>query len=185
MNRSEFLSRSVCSCLATCFLPVTVQHSPDFPSTGVTSCEKRFEFAQLYVKRLMDILETELDEQAGKKLVQAMGETCARGAYGDKENIADKIPVADFVARIKGKMEGNYINWEYTGNHNGLKITDGYCLCPITETGPEGLSGLWCECSVGYVRYMFERYTPGKFDVELLESLKRNVKRCRFRITVI
>jgi|GEM_PF-2776514 len=182
MNRSEFLSRSVCSCLTACILPVARQHSP---SNGVTSCEKKFEFAQLYVKRLMDILEKELDEQAGKKLVQTMGETCARGAYGDKENVTDKIPVADFVERLNGKMEGNIINWEYTENPRGLKIEDGYCLCPITETGPEGLSGLWCECSVGYVRYMFERYTPGKFDVELLESLKRNGKRCRFKITRI
>jgi hypothetical protein len=51
-------------------------------------------------------------------------------------------------------------------------------FCPLTEKGPEGLSGLYCECSVGYVKYMIERVTGTTVKVELLESLKRGGKGC-------
>ncbi|HQT92614.1 MAG TPA: DUF6144 family protein, partial [Candidatus Kryptobacter bacterium] len=60
----------------------------------------------------------------------------------------------------------------------------GYCLCPLVESGPEGLSGTYCDCSVGYVREMFRTYTGKAVSVELLESLKRGGRTCRFGITV-
>jgi hypothetical protein len=185
MKRSEFLSGSLCSCLSICTMPL-LGASPDQTEPKPKTCQERYDFAQTYVKRLMDILDTELDQESAVRVVQTMGETCARGAYGDKENAADQTPVYEFAKRLQARIEGNRIYWEYTGSPwTGLKIADGYCLCPLTEKGPEGLSGTWCECSVGYVRYMFERYTGSAVQVELLESLKRGGKGCRFRITVV
>jgi hypothetical protein len=113
-----------------------------------------------------------------------MGATCAKGAYAEKASTIKKVSVDEFVAKLGGHKEENTIYWEYIGSPwTGLKVADGYCLCPLTEKGPVGLSGLWCECSIGYVRYMFEFFTDQKFNVELLESLKLGGKGCRFKIT--
>jgi len=64
-------------------------------------------------------------------------------------------------------------------------LSKGICACMGAGAGPEGLSGLWCECSIGYVRYMFERYTTARVDLELLESLKRGGIGCKFKISVL
>ena len=34
----------------------------------------------------------------------------------------------------------DHIFFNYVGNPNGLKISDGYCLCPMIEDKPETLS---------------------------------------------
>ena len=154
-------------------------------SEGGTPCEEKHKFTQIYVKRLMDIFIEKLDEKTRIDLVQTIGATCAKGAYGDKETAEDKVPVLQMAENLKARVEGNEIFWEYKGNPQGLTIADGWCLCPLVEKGPEGLSGLWCECSVGYVKYMFERYSTSQVSVELLESLKRGGKGCKFKITVL
>lgn len=191
MERKEFLSKSICACIGagTIMSPVTNSGCPiaiDKSENEGTPCDEKHKFAQKYVKRLMDIFNNKLDENTRVDLVQTMGETCARGAYGDKEQASDKVSVFEFANRLKARIANNVIYWEYSGSPwTGLKIADGWCLCYLTEKGPEGLSGLWCECSVGYVRYMFERYTTSKVQVELLESLKRGGKGCKFKISII
>ena len=164
MKRKEFIAGSLCSCLSACAIPLLAAENNTSSSlmreSAPKTCEERYEFARVYVKRLMDVLNSEADESTRVRVVQAMGESCARGAYGDKENAADITGVDDFVRKIGGHQQENIIHWEYIGSPwTGLTIADGYCLCPLTEKGPEGLSGLWCDCSVGYVRYMFERFT--------------------------
>lgn len=133
----------------------------------------------------MELLPRHLGEGGSIAFVRDMGATCARGAYGDKETATGKLPIGDFMQQLNARKEGNDYYWQYTRNPDGLKISDGYCLCPLTEKGPEGLSGLYCECSVGYVTYMIERYTGSQVKVELLESLKRGGKACRFKITPV
>jgi len=185
MKRKDFLSKGLCACMGAGALTTGAKSYCTSEIDDGTPCEEKHKFAQLYVKRLMDIFNDKLDEKTRVDLVRTMGETCARGAYGDKETATDKVPVALMAERLQAKVEGNHIFWEYKGNPKGLTIADGWCLCPIVEKGPEGLSGLWCECSVGYVRYMFERYTTARVAVELLESLKRGGIGCKFKITVL
>jgi len=167
MKRKDFLSKGLCACMGA---GVFMSGTKAYCSSGIvegTPCEEKHKFAQIYVKRLMDIFNEKLDEKTRVDLVQTMGDTCARGAYGDKDTANDKLPVKELAEKLNARMEGNEIYYEYKGNRKGLTIADGWCLCPIVEKGPEGLSGLWCECSVGYVRYMLERYSTARVDVEL------------------
>lgn len=189
MERKKFIKTCTCGLMGLAGLNAMAgTGSSETSSTAEnhaevgTPCAEKYAFAQKYVKRLMDVFNEKLDEWTRVELVRTMGATCAREAYAGSES--EKCPVDEFVARLGGQKEGNSIYWEYTGNPwTGIKIADGYCLCYLTEKGPEGLSGLWCECSVGYVKYMFEFFTGQKFHVELLESLKRGGTGCRFKIT--
>jgi predicted hydrocarbon binding protein len=80
--------------------------------------------------------------------------------------------------------DSNTVYYNYIQNSKGLKIEDGYCLCPLTEDGPAGLSPTYCICSTGYVKEMFERMMGESVEVELLESLRRGGKKCRFLIQI-
>jgi hypothetical protein len=187
MKRKDFLSKGACACITAGFISANNNTACAASVVNVdegTPCEEKHKFAQVYVKRLMDVFNDRLDEKTRVDLVRTMGERCARGAYGDKENAADKVPVMEFAQKLHAQIEGNELYWEYKGSPKGLTIADGWCLCPLTEKGPENLSGLWCECSVGYVKYMFERYSTAQVNVELLESLKRGGKGCKFKVTV-
>jgi hypothetical protein len=77
------------------------------------------------------------------------------------------------------------VYFNYVGNPKGLKISDGYCLCPMIEDKPDILSPTYCQCSVGYVKYMFQRLITYKpVQVDLLESLRSGGKACRFKVTL-
>jgi len=77
------------------------------------------------------------------------------------------------------------VYFNYVGNPKGLKIADGYCLCPMLENGPPALSPTYCYCSVGYVGFMFHKLITGKpVQVELLESLRGGGKACRFKVII-
>jgi len=121
-----------------------------------------------------------------------MGETCYRGSLGAPANETPKpIEIDALVAGMKqyggeemARREGNTIYFQYIKNPAGLRVADGYCLCPLVESGPPGLSGTYCQCSVGYVRAMISRALGKPVQVELTESLKRGGKGCRFTIHV-
>jgi hypothetical protein len=156
-------------------------------ATKETPLSEKFEWAQTWVKRLFDILDRELDSATRTRIMEEMGRTCYEGsiqgltikprsidelmAWLNKQNGEDSI-----------RRDGNVLFFQFTRNPAGLRVTDGYCLCPLVEKGPEGLSGTYCQCSVGYVRNMFSMYLEKPVQVELLESLKRGGKTCRFKV---
>lgn len=63
-------------------------------------------------------------------------------------------------------------------------LQDGYCMCPIVESGPPGLSPTFCYCSTGYVKEAFERHIGKPVKVELLDSLKMEGKDCIFKLAI-
>lgn len=62
------------------------------------------------------------------------------------------------------------------------------CHCPlaaasITETGA-GVPALWCACSAGYEKHLFDVVFGEETEVEVLESVLAGDPRCRFRIRI-
>ncbi len=160
----------------------------DYPHA--TSYEQRTDFARTWAGRFMRVLDERLDEKARCGLMEANGRACAVGAYGPPDPTA-YVGLDDFVAGLarhvgqeNARREGDVVYFSYQGNPAGLRIADGYCLCPLVEDGPADLSPTYCHCSVGYVAYMFERNIGRPVRVELLESLRGGGKACRFAVHV-
>ncbi len=197
MNRKEFLvqlagysalgaglaASGFAPCCAAAQSLAAVQEKP----YEGTPLDKRFAWAQKWVKRFMDNLDAEIDEPSRTRLMQANGRTCYRGIINPPKYppLDQFITGANHWAGKDGpaiRREGDVLYFNYVANPAGLRNADGWCLCPLVEKGPEGLSGTFCECSVGYVREMFTDIAGKPVRVELLESLKRGGKRCRFKI---
>ncbi|RPJ55480.1 MAG: hypothetical protein EHM23_26100 [Acidobacteria bacterium] len=83
------------------------------------------------------------------------------------------------------KQEGDQmvVYFKYKANPRGLKVSDGYCLCPILEDAPKDISPTYCLCSVGYVREIFERQIGKPVQVELIDSVLRGAKGCSFKVS--
>ncbi|MGA2185944.1 MAG: hypothetical protein ABSH47_23230 [Bryobacteraceae bacterium] len=165
-------------CAAAATLPAAAEGTP---------IDKRMAFAQTWAKRMMDNVDDELDEPTRARLMHANGRSCFRGS-GQKPFPGGVDAFIEQVRKWSGtgpspiRREGDIVYFDYVQNPAGLKVADGWCLCPLVEKGPEGLSGTFCECSVGYVTEMFSGVAGKPVRVELLESLKRGGKACRFRI---
>ena len=210
MDRKAFLGRSLhvaagvglgCPCLGWAG---DVPQAPKTPEGGsaapcgklagdyphATSFEKRADFGKKWVGRFMQVLDERVDEKTRRELMEENGRRCAIGAYGPPDP-APRITVDELVAKLAGhvgaencRREGDVVFFNYKGNPAGLRIADGYCLCPLVEDGPADLSPTYCHCSVGYVSYMFERSTGQPVRVELLESVRSGGKACRFTVHV-
>jgi hypothetical protein len=126
--------------------------------------------------------------------MESCGRACFIGANGERKSVPPtNEEVAGFLKAMKDRFgddsvrqDGNdtLIYFRYTQNPKGLKVSQGYCLCPLVEDGPARLSDTYCQCSVGYVRELFERSTDRPAEVVLMESLRRGGKACRFTVRV-
>lgn len=199
MNRRNFVSSTIKSgavvCAATCLggLEKTIAGTLP-PVSKETSCEGKVNFGQTWIKRFMDVVDNVLDEKTAQRLMEMNGKTCYLGSLEHRKINPSDIPKQTLEEMVQGinkyagedaaELKDEVIEFRYVKNPSGLKVADGYCLCPIVENGPEGLSGTYCHCSVGYVKEMFSLYLKREVDVELLESLKRGGKTCRFKITI-
>ncbi|MBN2171361.1 MAG: hypothetical protein JW819_08580 [Candidatus Krumholzibacteriota bacterium] len=148
-----------------------------------------------WIKSLMDHMDAALDPEARGQLLRACGRSCYDRAFGVA---GDRRPSAEEAARyLRALEEGGYalerdgdavsFTFSWGRDHQnpwGLTMRDGYCMCPLVESGPPGLSPTFCQCSTGYVAELFRRRTGGPVEVELLESLKTGGSDCVFRVTL-
>ena len=153
----------------------------------------RIEKAESWVKFLMDNMDAHLDEETKVRLMSACGRSCylnAFGVAGEKkpspeaaERYLQALEKAGF--KVERGSERATIDYGWAGKQNpqGLSLKEGYCMCPLVENEIPGLSPTYCNCSAGYVAEAMERATGRKVQsVEILESVKRGGKDCRFRV---
>lgn len=199
MERRKFISSSIKTGIFGCAAICIGENSSCFPgliskNSEGSSCEKKYDFSQTWIKRFMNNLSSELDKERAEKLMELNGKTCYLGSLEHRNLKKEDIPAASPEELVNGikqytgedaaSIDGNVIYFKYVKNPEGLRVEDGYCLCPFVESGPEGLSPLYCHCSVGYVKEMFETYLKKNVNVELITSLKRGDKTCSFKITM-
>jgi hypothetical protein len=153
----------------------------------------RIEKAESWIKFLMDNMDALLDEPAKIKLMNACGRSCYLNAFGvagerkpspeAAERYLQALKRAGF--KVERGPETTMIDYGWAGKQNpqGLSLKEGYCMCPLVENDIPGLSPSYCNCSAGYVAEAMERATGRKVQsVEILESVKRGGKDCRFRV---
>jgi hypothetical protein len=194
MNRKEFLAGA--SATAAIVLVRNIgwaaqqpaEAKPAAPAPSGTPVQEKYAFSQRYIKRLMDVIDQQLTPEQRTALMEANGRACYRNAHGTRPLPGGLNELVKLIQTHEGadtiRREGNIIHFRYVQNPAGLKVEDGYCLCPLVEQGPPGLSGTFCQCSVGYVTEMFSSAAGKPVKVELTESLKRGGKSCRFVIHV-
>ena len=155
----------------------------------------KVEKAENWIKDLMDNMDAMLDKDTKIKLLQACGRSCFIRAFGvasdekptleEAKNYLDTLKSRGYEVRQEDNMTTITYNWGRDHqNPWGLIIRDGYCMCPLVETGPADLSPTYCFCSTGYVKESFERGIGKPVKVNLLDSLKMGGKNCIFKIEV-
>ncbi len=194
MDRKQFLRVAGQAGMACCGLsllgrPTHAQQAAPAAKPPVSPDGRKVEWAKIWAKRFFDVLDAELDEPTRRRIMEHNGYLCHQGSLHGAQLHGTLEELVKVIAETNGadsvRKEGNTVYFNYVKNPEGLRVADGYCLCPLVEDGPPGLSKTFCYCSVGYVRDMFESMTGRKAKVELLESLKGGGRTCRFRIDML
>jgi len=202
MDRSEFLRSAGRCCVGTWvglvlggLAGVRAEDVADTASETVAKprSETRMEFAEKWVTRFMDVLDENLDKETCRKIMMANGRKCYRGwieETGRKINQITLEQYADWIDKnVKDdsyRIEGNVIYFQFmAAAETGLPSEEGKCLCTFVETMPEGLSETYCDCSIGYVKEWHELLLGRPVEVEIIESVLKGNKRCKFKITVL
>jgi len=159
-----------------------------------TPAWRKVEKSGQWIKSLMEHMDALLDKEIKVRLMQECGRSCFIRAFGVADANRPALEEKECLRFLessgyKVQREGRMISFIYSWGRNhqnpqGLMLQDGYCMCPIVESGPPGLSPTYCYCSTGYVKEGFERRFGKAVKVELLDSLKMGGKDCIFKLTI-
>jgi len=200
INRKEFFVSTSKICLGACLCTLgwkklLAQESTetDPGSKSTARAIKRMAFADTWIKRFMDVLDKTLDEKMRKNVMMTNGKVCFQEWIKSKGQKIKPKSFEKWAAQVKKRkdknsvrIEGNVIYFEYTSSaETGKSSPEGICLCPMVESKPAGLSSTYCLCSLGYVKEMNEQTFGRRVEVELLDSVLKGGKRCRFKVTVL
>lgn len=202
IGRNEFLRAlgriggGACACAAATGMRAAFAGQAAATKPGDKTIEraaKRMEFGEGWLRRFFEAVDATLDEPSRERLMIANGRSCYAAYAGPPKKQPDKDALEEFTAWIasqgKGKgysIDGKVISFEFVGSaETGQAAPENVCLCPMAEAQKAGqFSPTYCLCSVGYVKEMHERMLGRPVEVELVESVLRGGKRCRFRMTV-
>jgi len=201
MDRKEFIKSvctlGACSCVSVLMIGINNASGQESKSSKPSDplekrAIKRMEFADLWVKRFINVLDNTLDEETRKKVMMTNGKICYQEWIKSKGQQTEVVLYEKWVARVREnvkdgsfQIDGNVIYFQYMGSaETGQEAPENVCLCPMVESKPAGLSKTYCLCSVGYVKEMFEQTFGKPVDVQLVDSVLYGGKRCKFRITV-
>jgi hypothetical protein len=156
---------------------------------------RKMEEALVKFRAMMDQMDAQLDEETKIKILNACGRACFINAFGvaAERTPAPEQAEAYLQALEQGGIEVRreketitvYYRWGVKQNPYGLSMKEGYCMCPIVESGAPGMPRSYCNCSAGYVKESLERNT-GKsvLAVSVLESVLHGGKDCRFKVVM-
>lgn len=136
-----------------------------------------------WIRGLMDRLEDEVGERVAKEIMVDCGRQCiARGAlkrahrlWQEAEDIDDFLDKLN-QAHIGGgnlRREGDIVYGSY-----------GRCYCGSVSKAKERLSSIYCSCSCGWYKELFETALERPVEVELLDSIVQGAEACRFAIRI-
>ena len=138
----------------------------------------RLNFAQCRVAKLIEILESTLDEETLQDVIERLGRYCS-GSIG-------------FIQEHEGDVEGYFEQirqrWgeeaEFDRERGVITVVtpERECVCPLVNS--QLVPASICNCSLGWQKQTYETILGKPVEVELKESALRGSKRCVFEIHV-
>jgi len=114
-----------------------------------------------------------------EKVLEQCGRQCQSASFIKKaRNIYEK----------SGNVDEFIVNLSKVYKHlhkegDGVYLVYPKCYCSMVNKIPAGkLSAVYCNCSRGWAKALFEGALKKPVEVKLLKSIKRGDKECRFKI---
>lgn len=136
-----------------------------------------------WIAALLPQLERQVDRGTAKALMKG----CAAAHF-------DHLDMGRQVAPYAGNMDAFLVflsaEWSWKIEHNkatGQILIDeakSYCVCPLNHKEAPQKSTLLCDCSEGFAEKMFSAVVGKPVKAEVIASILRGAKSCRYRISL-
>ncbi len=124
-------------------------------------------------------LEKHADKEMLQKVLEECGRQCQSASFVKKaRSIYEKSKNVDEFLENLGKV---YKHLHREGD--SVYLVYPRCYCSMVNKIPAGkLSAVYCNCSRGWTKALFEGASKKPVEVKLLKSIKRGDKECRFEV---
>jgi predicted hydrocarbon binding protein len=132
-----------------------------------------------WVVNLLDTLDKEVDEKTRVKILESCGRKCIGAGFLKKvEAIGKKSKSTEDFLEGLGKV------WKHLHvGKDGVFVVYEQCYCSLVKGSEVKVSPSFCNCSVGWIRELFETGLGKSVKVEKLGTIKQGNKQCKFKIT--
>jgi predicted hydrocarbon binding protein len=140
--------------------------------------DKEKKFSQEWIVNVVASMDSKLGEKEKIRILEACGRACARKS-SIQTALENRGDLEKFLAAMRGLIgEGNV---QREGKR--VQLAWNQCYCPNVRA-LDKVPPLYCNCSRGWVKEMFETALGKPVDVKLLTSIKRGDKECRLVVNV-
>ena len=140
--------------------------------------------ANRWIKSLLDNLKESLDDKTRIKVLENCGRKCCHssGFYKKAQESMSKAKNNNEFLDKLGKVWSHLLR-----EGENIYVVYDKCYCPLGRTLLKDYSGqlsLYCNCSRGWIKEMFESAIKKPVKVELEKSIIRGDNLCRFKVTL-
>ncbi len=181
MKRQEFLKSActfgVCSCISLPFISSDILAKEKTPQS---KDDWKLGFMQRRFAKLIEVMNSDLEQQQKEKLIEAIGRACA--AENKESLMKYKNNPQAFLADTEKEWAEKT---EYDKERNTIRIISkkaDSCVCPFvdkTKTPKE-----FCNCSIGNLKETFETILGQKVEAKIEESILYGGQQCKFLISI-
>jgi hypothetical protein len=176
MKRRDLLrvtcSAGLCSCAMT---PLAAEAADDAQSAEIQRLNNRLNQARRQFAKMLELLESTLDEKRRQEICEQLGRNCARqtGLPAKYKGNPD-----GFIELAKG--HGETVRYDREKGTVSVASSERDCVCALVDK--KVTPGYFCDCSVGWQKEVYESVIGQPVNVVLKESVLRGGKRCVFEV---
>jgi predicted hydrocarbon binding protein len=184
MDRKDFFKKTcqagICACAGFAVLNQTSALATE-PETSQKVEDWRIGFMQKRYAKLIDILNTNLDDKTRDQVLENLGRACSK--EGEKDRLKFKGDIEGFLKDLKA-------NWAEDAYYNkekneimivGKKVNS--CFCPFA--GDKSISKTMCNCSLGWQKETLESIIGKPVKAKIESSFLRGGDRCSFSAQIV
>jgi predicted hydrocarbon binding protein len=156
-----------------------VQNAISFGIGNVLFVGGRFGLGARWVVNLLDALDREVDEETRVKVLESCGRKCiGEGFLKKAEAIAEKSKSTEEFLEGLGKV------WKHLSiSRDGVFVVYEQCYCPLVKGYQGKVPPSFCNCSVGWIKELFETALKRPVRVDKIGTIKQGNRQCKFKIT--
>jgi len=186
MNRKEFAQKLIA--LGACPLAfLTPDNLYAEENIKLTSDDEEFkklkyekEFVENWLSDLLDSMSKTIDRETQVKIVEGCGRSCFN-RWQFKKDIAEAGK--GNLEKLMDAYKSNFEIW-IEGNNVHIRFgeTSDICYCPAARYRTATENDIHCECTKATHQAIFEAALGKKFDVDILETVRRGGRTCHFLV---
>lgn len=177
MDRQSFL-RKACGLGACSCLGLVLPSTNNVAASEDNGSDWKEEFVKHRFAKLIELLDSTLDEQTKNQIIENLGKECADNSIAKHY----KNNLEGFFNEIN-KRWGEIVSYDKATGIIRVTTPERDCFCPLVDS--KKISKSICQCSVGWQTKTYNTILGRDVKAKCLESVVRGSTKCVFEIQIV